>query len=199
MKYTAMFLARFKKSPVFQTRDVSKFLEYYGSTEDYAKVFIGQMVKSGKAYKVTKGFYTMYKNIEAVGFPFYPFYYGLGFALTHHKLWKQQANPYVLTVKNVRRGPREALGLNYNVSKIAKSMFFGYYYTKGADFYYPISDVEKTLIDCIYYKMSLEGYVYENIFRQLDYKKMQGYLKRCSGRVRTRYLALKASASSAAP
>ncbi len=193
LKYIISFLAEFKKSPTFEMKDVSRFLRYHGSTGAYAKIFISHMVKGGKVHKLTKGFYTVYGNIETVGFPFYPFYYGLGFALTCHKLWKQQANPYVLTVRNVRRGSRKALGLNYNVSKISKGMFFGYYYVKGKDFYYPVSDIEKTLIDCIYYGLNLEDYVYENIFGQLDNGKMQSYLKRCNDRTKARYFELKAS------
>ena len=187
MKYIDLFMANFKKSPAFNMKDVARFLEFHGSTNAYSKIFVGQMVRKGRIYRLTNGFYTLYKNIETVGFPFSPFYYGLGFALTKHKLWKQQANPYIITIKNVRRGYREAFGLNYNISRISKSMFFGYCYTKGPNFYYPMSDVEKTLIDCIYYKINLEEYVYGNIFKHLDDKKMDNYLKRCNKKVRKKY------------
>jgi len=191
MKYINSFSAEFKKTPVFALKDLVKFLESKNSTNVYAKIFIARMVKSGRAHKLGNGFYTLYNNIETVGFPFSPFYYGLGFALTTHRLWKQQANPNVITTKNVRRGIRKAFGLNYNVSKISKSMFFGYNYVKGPDFYYPMSDVEKTLIDCIYYRFNLEEYVYDNIFKQIDNQKISHYLKKCNKAVRKRYDNLK--------
>lgn len=191
MKYVDAFLEEFKETPTFNMADVKKFLEYKGSTSAYSGIFIKLMIKGGRVYKVTKGVYTLYRNIEVVGFPFYPFYYGLGFALTKHRLWKQQANPYVITTKNVRRGSRVAFGSNFAVSKISKNMFFGYYYTKGLNFYYPISDIEKTLIDCIYYNLNLEDYVYADIFGRLDNKKINKYLKRCNKKVRMRYAFLK--------
>ncbi len=191
MKYVKSFLEEFKKTPIFTMRDLKKFLMYNGSTKNYPRIFINLMIKDGKAYRVTKGFYTLYRNIEVVGFPFYPFYYGLSYALTIHKLWTQQANPHVLTTKNVRRGIRTTFGSNFTVSKISKTMFFGYYSIIGVDFYYPISDIEKTLIDCIYYRFNLEDYVYINIFEKLNTKKMDTYLKKCSERIRIKYKMLK--------
>ena len=187
MKYTTLFMARFRKTPVFQINDVQKFMHQYGSSKAYATIFISRMVKSARVYRLSGGFYTLYNEIETVGFQFYPFYYGLGYALTHYNLWKQQANPYVLTVKNVRRGTRNAFGLNYNIGKISKKMFFGYSYFKGRSFYYPVSDLEKTLIDCIYYNMPLEDYVYENAFKRSNQKKMSMYLKKCNTRTRLKY------------
>lgn len=191
MKYVDSFLEEFKKTPIFTISDTTKFLKYNGSTGTYPTVFIAQMIRSGRVHKITRGVYTLYKDIELVGFAFCPFYYGLGFALTKHKLWKQQANPYVLTIRNVRRGTRQAFGLNFTVSRISKDMFFGYYYIKGQNAYYPISDIEKTLIDCIYYRLNLEDYVYGNIFQKLDAQKMNGYLKKCNKRVRIKYNVLK--------
>jgi predicted transcriptional regulator of viral defense system len=181
----------FKRTPIFSFNDVKIFLEHHGSTNNYPKIFIKRMIKSGRVYIIAKGFYTLYKDIEVVGFSFYPFYYGLGFALTKHRLWKQQANPYILTIKNVRRGVRQAFGSNFVVSKISSAMFFGYHYVQGSNFYYPISDIEKTLIDCIYYRFNLEDYVYSNIFKSLDNKKIDKYLKKCNKRVKARYLLLK--------
>ncbi len=187
MKYVDSFLEEFKRTPTFTIKDAEKFLRYKGSTKAYPKIFMKLMVKSGRACKVSRGFYTLYKDIEVVGFPFYPFYYGLGFALTKHRLWKQQANPYILTTRNVRRGNREAFGSNFTVSKISKRMFFGYHYTKGSNFYYPISDIEKTLIDCIYYRFNLEDYVYTNIFKMIDKKKIGIYLKNCNKKIKIKY------------
>jgi predicted transcriptional regulator of viral defense system len=191
MKYITSFLKEFKKTPVFTIKDVEKFLTYKGSTKAYSKIFIALMVKSGRAHKLGNGFYTLYNDMDVVGFQFYPFYYGLGFALTKYKLWKQQSNQYVITTRNVRRGNRKAFGLNFTVSKISNTMFFGYSYIKGTNFYFPISDIEKTLIDCIYYKFNLEDYAYVNIFKNLEDKKMANYLKKCNKRVNSAYNKLK--------
>ena len=191
MKYVRKFLGEFRKTSVFSTADVRRFLVSEGASPTYALVFINSMIRRGKAFCLAKGIYTLYRDIEVAGFAFSPFYYGLGFALTKHRLWKQQANLHVLTTRNVRRGSRVVLGTNINVSKISKRMFFGYVYVKGANFYYPVSDIEKTLIDCIYYRFSLEDYVYESIFAKLDSRKMKVYLRQCSTRVKAGYKNLK--------
>lgn len=187
MKYIKLFLDHFKNTPVFSFRDVQKFLKYNNSTAAYARIFISAMIANGRVNRVTKGFYSLYTDIEVVGFPFYAFYYGLGFALSYHALWKQQSNPHVITTNNVRVGTRTALNSNFIVSRIPKNMFFGYAYVKGQRFFYPVSDIEKTLIDTLYYRFNLEDYVYENIFRKLDTKKMKKYLKLCDERIRTEY------------
>lgn len=184
MKYVKLFLEEFKKTPIFTAIDIEKFLVSKGSTKNYSKIFIKLMVVGGRAYKVSKGFYTLYNNSEVAGFPYSPFYYGLSFALTKHGLWKQQANPYVITTKNVRRGVRRVLGSNITVSKISKDMFFGYRYVKGANFYYPVSDVEKTFIDLVYFRYGVDDQVYENIAKKVDKKKMLLYLKACAPRVK---------------
>ena len=149
------------------------------------------MLRTDRAYRIAKGSYSLYKDIEVVGFPFYPFYYGLGFALTYHGLWKQQSNLHVITTRKVRTGTRTVFGLNFHVSKISKDMFFGYVYVKGQNFYYPVSDVEKTFIDVLYYGLNLEDYVYANMLKKLDDKKMKKYLKWCNEKVNVGYLRLK--------
>lgn len=190
MKYVKAFLEEFKKTPTFTFKDVQRFLGSKGSKGKYTKMFIGSMLRTERAYRITNGSYSLYGDIEIVGFPFYPFYYGLGFALTYYGFWKQQANPHVITTRKVRVGTRAAFGLNFQVSKISKEMFFGYDYVKGQNFYYPVSDVEKTLIDVLYYDLHLEDYVYANILKTLDNKKIRKYLKRCNKKVNTGYLAI---------
>ncbi len=188
MKYVKVFLEEFKKTPIFTFKDVEKFITYNGSTGAYAKVFMSKMLKSGRTYKITKGNYSMYKDSEIIGFPFYPFYYGLGFALTHYGFWKQQSNPHVITTRNVRVGVRTFLGSNFFVSKISDNMFFGYVYVKGQNFFYPISDVEKTLIDVLYYDFNLEDYVYENLLKNINKEKIKEYLKLCNKKVNAAYI-----------
>jgi hypothetical protein len=104
MKYIEAFLEEFKKTPAFTFKDVQRFLESKGSKGKYTKMFIGSMLRTERAYRITNGSYSLYRDIEIVGFPFYPFYYGLGFALTYHGFWKQQASPHVITTRKVRVG-----------------------------------------------------------------------------------------------
>ena len=190
MKYIREFLENFKKTPAFTFKGAERFLKYKGSTSAYAKLFMSKLVKSGRTYRITKGNYSLFKDNEIVGFPFYPFYYGLGFALTNHGLSKQQFNPHVITTRNVRAGLRTAFCSNFYVSKISEGMFFGYIYVKGENFSYPLSDIEKTLIDMLYYDFSVEEYVYENIFKRLDKRKTREYLKLCNDKITGKYTRL---------
>ncbi|MGH2638375.1 MAG: hypothetical protein ACRDF4_03730, partial [Rhabdochlamydiaceae bacterium] len=51
--------------------------------------------------------------------------------------------------------------------------------------------------DMIYFDYVVEDYVYANIFKRLDNKKMRSYLKRCNKRVKGGYETLNASYGSA--
>ena len=52
--------------------------------------------------------------------------------------------------------------------------------------YVPISDIEKTLIDSVYFNAGFSSEIYRNLARKIDRKKLQGYLKRYSAIVRKR-------------
>ncbi|EQD66731.1 transcriptional regulator, partial [mine drainage metagenome] len=80
---------------------------------------------------------------------FLPFYYGLEDALSLRGFWEQETNPVIITPRKVRNGVRQFDSRNYVVRRIDRKMFFGYTFVNYEEFYIPVSDTEKTLIDLI--------------------------------------------------
>ena len=187
MKYKAGFLVHFKKFPLFTFNDANLFLSDKGASPDYIRRFISLMLRKGQLYRITKGYYTLNRSDEIVGYAFKPFYYGLGFALTRYRLSKQQANPTILTTKKVRPGVREIFGRNVVIENLPLSLYFGYDDVEGGMFHFYLSDVEKTLLDMLYFDYVVEDYVYRNILKQIDRRKMDRYLKRYDKETKIKY------------
>lgn len=57
-------------------------------------------------------------------------------------------------------------------------MFFGYIMVKGESFYYPVSDLEKTFLDLVYFDISLRNDTLRRLVDRLDQKKLKEYLVR---------------------
>ena len=183
MKYVHEFLKHFSKVPAFSAKDAEQFLIYIGSGKKYPKRFIQNMRAGNRIFKLAKGMYTTLNNSEVIGFAFSPFYYGLTYALSYYNVWEERANPVIVTTKTVRSGMRKAMGTNISVFRIPKTMFFGYNIVKGEAVYYPISDLEKTFIDLVYFGISLREDTLNRLVARLDRKKLREYLLRSPKRL----------------
>jgi len=173
MKYKKTFVEFFSKFPLFSFNDARLFLIKNGASEIYVRKFISLMIKSGAIYRLTKGKYTMHRNGDIIGFAFH----GLGSALNYHNVTEQQYNTTIITPRNIRSGTRVIFGLNSVIYHIPKELFFGYERIKTSNFYVYTSDLEKTLIDMVYFKLVPEDYVYENIARKIEPHRLKDYLK----------------------
>ena len=147
------------------------------SKSNYAKLLVSNLLKIGKIKKVSKGHYTKYDESSLSVFCFKPSYLGLHSALSFHKLWDQATIPVILTTRNVRTGRRNSMGSSILIRHISKKFLFGFYYYKDGSFYVPYSDLEKTFIDCIFYRLNLDNEVLINIKGKIDRKKLVAYLK----------------------
>jgi predicted transcriptional regulator of viral defense system len=151
---------------------------------------MNHLTKKGEIKKITRGAYTFKEEIEVVGFAFSPFYYGLQEALSLRNLWEQEVNPVVITPRKIRQGVRKFLGNNYLIKRVNRSMFFGFEMIKYYEFWIPVSDVEKTLIDFVYFKQALPKETIEEIKQQIRDEILFGYLKRVPKWVKKRVLKL---------
>ncbi|MCL5099961.1 MAG: type IV toxin-antitoxin system AbiEi family antitoxin domain-containing protein [Candidatus Marsarchaeota archaeon] len=179
MKYIRFVLEHFSDPgfPVATLTDIRTALKPKGISDAYLKRLINYLMHDGKLSRITKGVYTLHNDMTTVGFAFQPFYYGLENALTIRKLWEQGTNPVVITPRKVRTGLRTFLGNNYVVQRIDKELFFGYELVKYYDFWIPVSDIEKTLIDFVYFKHYLRKDVLKELKRTANREKLSGYLK----------------------
>ncbi len=186
MKYIDRFLEHFSKKPVFTTKEVGWFLEYSGSRGGYQKRFMQNILRSKRAFRISKGVYTTHRDSEVIGFAFSPFYYGLAYALSYHNVWEERANPVIITTNTIRTGVRKSLDINVSLFTIPKRLFFGYQFVKGNIVYYPISDLEKTFIDTVYFNIALRRDVMERLVHRLDKSKLKDYLSRCPTAIQQR-------------
>ena len=166
----------FKENPVVSIGSLKKYIRK--KDKSYIYLLISNLLKKGEIKKITKGFYTIYEDPSLLVFCLKPSYLGLQNALSYHNLWEQETNPVVITVKKVRRGVRKVFGNNAVVRNIDKKYFFGFEYQKDGDFYYPYSDIEKTLIDMLYYRQYLDKELLKEFKKRADRNKLRNYLKK---------------------
>jgi predicted transcriptional regulator of viral defense system len=178
LKYVKEFISHFSRFPLFSFSSAKLFFSFYGSNEVYAKKFISNMLKDGRLYRITKGYYSFNKSIFVVGLAYKPYYYGLEYALTYHGLWNQQANITVLTTQKVREGVRSAFGINYVLKRIPQRLFFGFRSINvEAKYNVHISDVEKTFLDMVYFDRYIGADTMERLAERMDLQKVSKYAK----------------------
>jgi len=162
-----------EKSPYFTTYDVIRILK----NRKYAYLLLSILEKRKEIFRLAKGFYSKHDDPSLIVYYFKPAYLGLQDAMSFHNLWEQETIPMIITVKNVRRGLRKVFGMNVLIRKIDPKYFFGFEFFKANDFYLPISTVEKTLIDLIYFREWRAEY--SSYFKQrIDRKILEGYLRK---------------------
>lgn len=178
MKYVMEFFQRFNDKYIFSANDVKRFLSHKGANKNYYKIFLYNLSKSNKIKRIRYNYYSMHDDIMITGYSYYPFYYGLENALSLLKLWEQETNPVIITPLHVRTGLMQFDGRNYIVRKISREMFFGYGYVKYFDFYIPVSDMEKTLIDFIYYNEKIPDDIFNYLRENANKKILKSYISR---------------------
>lgn len=192
VKYKEEIKRFFEKTPVVTTRDIkmiiSSLKKKFGVKEKYAYLLVHNLIKKGEIKKLTKGFYTIHDDPSLAVFCFKPAYIGLYDALSYHKLWEQAANPIILTAKKVRTGMRRILGSNAIIYRLDKRYFFGFELKKIDDLWIPVSDIEKTFIDLLYFKLPLDKKLENRILKQMDKKKFKRYILKYPKKLRKRFL-----------
>ena len=182
-KHLKNVLALFKKSPVVNYRSIEMI-----AGKQYAKQLIRNLALKGEIKKLAKGHYTIHDENSLSVFCFKPAYLGLQDALSFHNLWEQETIPIIITSRRVRQGIREILDSNVLIRRIDKKYLFGFDYYEQLGLYLPYSDIEKTLIDMVYFKEEISGEAMHNIAKKIDKKRLDSYLKAYPSRVRTRVM-----------
>ncbi|MHB1830458.1 MAG: type IV toxin-antitoxin system AbiEi family antitoxin domain-containing protein [Candidatus Micrarchaeaceae archaeon] len=162
--------------PVFTLTDVRVLLSGTSISKRYLKILINHMLRAAEITRISRGIYTFHDNIEVVGFAFRPFYYGLEDALSYLNLWTQSTNPVVMTGLKVREGSRKFKNSSYTVKSMRRDLFFGFNFIRKYDMWIPVSDVEKTLIDLVYYGHDARPVALAAIRKRIDLAKLDEYL-----------------------
>lgn len=163
----------FKKSPVVSTQQITSRIK-----GGYAYIFLKNLVKQGKIKKLIKGFYAADDDPGLAVFCFKPSYLGLQDALSVRNLWEQETIPVIITTRKVRQGVRKIGGHNILIHRISPKYFFGFEFVKHGNFYFPVSDIEKTLIDLIYFNQNIDRQLLRQLKKKINLKKFHSYLKK---------------------
>lgn len=179
--------ALFEKSPIVDFKSIERTIGK-ARKSSYAKLLVYNLLKKGKIKKIGKGYYTKYNEISLAVFSFKPAYLGLQSALSHHKIWEQETIPVIITTKKVRRGVRSLIGGNVIIRNIDKKYFFGFDYLLEGSFYFPYSNLEKTIIDFVVFNQKLDEESLKNIRKRINKSKLLNYLKRYPLKIRQRVM-----------
>ncbi len=188
MKYLQKFREYFSERTIFTIRDVKFFLSDLGVSKGYQYLLISNLLKKGEIKKLKRGVYTFGNDPMLANFAFSPSYHGLQDALSLLDLWDQETNTIVVTPLKVRIGFREMFGSKVFVRRIDRRMFFGFDTIKYFDYWIPVSDVEKTFIDFVYFKEPLSKAVLTEMKKRINKRKLNDYLKRCTKHLKKQVL-----------
>lgn len=176
-KYLEKIEKLFIKSPVVDAASISRITGGGKKARQYYKQLIRNLVIKGKVKRLSKGFYTMHNELSLAVFCFKPAYLGLQDALSLHDFGEQETIPVILTARKARNGIRQVSGANMLIRRIDKKYLFGYEYIKQGGFYFPVSDIEKTFIDMVYFREKIDTDLLSSIKKAVDKKKLESYLR----------------------
>lgn len=189
-KYIRETEALFKKSPVVDFKSVARLVKSKKNAGQYTKQLVRNLLLKGRIKWLAKGYYTIHDDPSLAVFCFAPAYLGLQDALSFHGAWEQETIPVIITSRRVRPGMRRIIGTNVLVRRIDRKYLFGFDYCEQGEFHLPYSDLEKTLIDMLYFKENLSDGTIKAVAKGLDRKKLESYLRKYPKAFRERVRAL---------
>ena len=164
-----------RKTPVVSINSLKKLI---GINKEYVYIMLNKMVQHGELHKITRGMYSVHDDPLLAVFCFKPAYIGLQEALSIHNLWEQETNVVILTAKTAREGVRTICGNNVIIKRLNPEHFFGFTYVQYSDWIVPVSDMEKTLIDMVYFKQPFDKKLVQEFKKRIDVKKLKKYLQK---------------------
>jgi len=161
-----------EKTPVFFTRDIELIIK----DKAYSYLLLHNLFKKKEIFRLKKGCYSSIPDPIFAVFCFKPAYLGLQEALSLRNLWEQETNPVIITSRKTRQGVRQVLDNNVVIHQIPSKYFFGFELLRYDNYFLPVSDIEKTLIDLIYFRESISQEVLKEIKKKIDQTKLNSYL-----------------------
>lgn len=165
-------------NPFFTVKDAQRLVG-----KEYAYLVLNILTKRGEIHRLAKGYYSKFDDPSLLVYYFRPAYIGLFDAMSYLNLWEQESATMIITTRRVRRGTRTVFGNNVIVKRIDPKHFFGFEFLETEGYSIPVSTVEKTLIDLIYFRYWRSEYL--NNFRgRADRDILEEYLSGYKGAFR---------------
>lgn len=177
-KYQRKIEEIFRKSPVVSLDSIKRIINEKKKIKQYTKQLIRNLLLSGKIKRLSKGFYTSREDPSLIVFCFKQSYLGLQDSLSKHGLWEQETIPVIISSNKIRQGIRNINGSNVLIKRIDKKYFFGTEYMGEGEIYLPYSNIEKTLIDMVYFRQKLSEEALSNLKKSVNKKKLISYLNK---------------------
>jgi predicted transcriptional regulator of viral defense system len=172
-KYVDKIRRYLKRTPVASMGSISVLVP----DRNYAYVVMNHLLERGEVRRITRGYYTIHEEPSLLVHCLRPAYIGLQDAMSFHGLWEQETVTIIVTARKVRPGLRKVFGQNVWVRRISPRHFFGYDCLTNGDFLLPVSDVEKTLIDMVYFR-EMRRDIAEGFREKVNREKLEKYLKK---------------------
>lgn len=163
-----------KRTPI---ASIDSILRIVGN-KSYAYLLLNYLVRKNEVFRIARGYYSTQADPTLLVLCIKPSYLGLEDALSFHNLWEQETIPVIITPRKVRQGERKIFGHNVMVRRILPKYFFGWDLVKYGNFLVPVSDVEKTLIDLVYFGKRIEKNLARKFEKVVDKEKLSDYLKK---------------------
>ncbi len=173
-------------TPVFRLKDIEMIV----GDRSYAAVLLHRMEKRRQLVRVTKGWYSRYDDPAVAVFSFKPAYLGLQNALSVRNMWEQETNVVIVSTRRIRTGLRRMTNANVVLHRIEQRYFFGYEFVRQGDYYVPVSDLEKTLIDLVYFGEFPGREELREALGRVNKEKIARYLREYPERFRNRVMSI---------
>jgi len=183
-KYLDIVVRFIDTTSVFRARDIEKII----GNKEYAHLILHILSRRGLIHRLQKDCYSRYSDPTLTVYCFKPAYIGLQEALSLHGLWEQETITIIITVRKVRVGIKNILGNNVLIRRIHPKYFFGIELIEYGEAYIPISDIEKTIIDMIYFNQPMDGKIYRQARRKMDKEKLKKYINRYPFNIRRKLI-----------
>lgn len=170
-------------TPTFTPRDVAAIVGDRG----YALLMLHNLAARGEIHRVTRGVYSRLDDPVLAVFAFAPAYLGLQEALSMREEWEQETNVVLVTSGKAAPGEREVLGARVIVHRVSPKYFFGFDHVPYGGFDVPVSGLEKTLIDLVFFGESPGGEAFAGLLEKADGTVLDRYLARYPRRFVTRF------------
>ncbi|MBI4015826.1 MAG: hypothetical protein HY362_03870 [Candidatus Aenigmarchaeota archaeon] len=186
IKYIKQIREFLKKTPVATLGDINIDVR----NKNYSYLLVNNMIKRGELNRIKKGFYSLQDDPTLAVFCYRPAYLGLNEALSIHNLWEQETVTIIVTAQKVKHRKVMVFENKVFLHRIKPKYLFGFEMIKQGDFYFPVSDIEKTLIDFVYFNQYLDKETIREFRKRIDREKLNDYLKSYPAILRKRVLAL---------